>query len=75
MLAATGSDSLILAELNHAQLLRLYIACISKAQDLHPNGITHEAYDAAMQMIAGQSMGLINAREVLSNAGLTPGNL
>lgn len=79
MLAATGDESLRLGELNHAQLMRLYFACMDGGIEMLKNRIAPDGASDAINMAAnaalGQAKAMLNAREVLSAAGVTPGKL
>lgn len=79
MLAATGDESLRLAELNHAQLMRLYFSCMDGGTKMFENkpmtAAVVEAINAAANAALGQAKAMLHAREVLSAAGVTPGTL
>jgi glycosyltransferase involved in cell wall biosynthesis len=75
LLAAEGDEALRLAELNHAQLFRLYQACAAFAERLHPEGLKNDDYYAVLNTMLGQSQAWLAAREVLSANGITPGAL
>lgn len=72
MRAATGENALLLAEANHAQLLFLYDACATYAQELHPEGIDQNDWNHLLNMIFGQTKGLIRARKILNSHKLRP---
>jgi hypothetical protein len=50
----------------------LYDSALTRATELHPQGIPDEAYNAAANMIFGQAQGLLRARKVLNEKGLRP---
>jgi len=77
MLAAENDpvESMRVAELNHAQLYRLYHTCALQAVHLHPEGVRMDAWDPLVNMIFGQAQAWLGAREVLSANGITPGTL
>lgn len=75
MAGATGDEYLRLAELNHAQLMRLYFTCLDRGMEMYGNTITQEDASAAAHAALGQAKAMLHAREVLSAAGVTPGAL
>lgn len=79
MLAAKGDESLRLAELNHAQLMRLYFACMDGGIKMYTNrpapAVAEQAINMAANAALGQAKAMLHAREVLSAAGVTPGTL
>jgi len=72
LLAASGDDSLLLNELNHLQLMMLYDSTMTRAIELHPQGIPEDAYQAGANAIFGQAQALLRARKVLNEKGLRP---
>lgn len=72
MRAATGEDALLLAEANHAQLLFLYDACAKFGEELYPKGIDPYDWNCLLNMIFGQTKGLIAARKMLNTHKLRP---
>jgi len=73
--AATGDELMRLNELNHLQLLKLYRECLRVGQKICPDGIEQEHLVPLLNTMIGQSIGLLDAREVLRVNGITPGNL
>lgn len=72
---ATDDNRPILEELNILQLQSLYMDCIIRAQELHPEGIPAEAQNACVQMILNCAFGLREKRMALNAMGIRPGLL
>ena len=75
MKAARGEEALRVAELNHYQLAELFVHCFQSAQDLYPGKMTQDDVNAIVNAIMGQTVGWLNTRKALHEAGVTPGVL
>lgn len=73
--AASGDELARLNELNHLQLLKLYRECLAIGQKIRPDGIPQHDLIPLLNTMLGQSIALLDAREILRVKGITPGNL
>jgi hypothetical protein len=71
----TGDEHMRMAELNHAQLFRLYRACADRALKLLNGSVPTEHWVPLMNSMLGQACAWIDAREVLSARGIVPATL
>ncbi len=70
--AAAGDDLARLNELNHYQLLGLYLACYEKATQLYGN-LQDPHRLPLIEMICGQAAGWYGRRTELHERNITPG--
>jgi len=73
MRAATGEEAFRMAELNVYQLLHLYYSCAGCAQQLWPEGIPQDDWNAVLNQIFGLSKAWLDARNKLHELKITPG--
>jgi hypothetical protein len=69
---STGDEHLMLNELNHVQLMMLYDHCITRALELHPEGLSQEVLNYPATLVFEQARAMLRARKILNDKGLRP---